>query len=157
LNCLLTRLFRLISINYKSIVMIGRAESRTFLILLTVFSVLSLFSSLAALVLSYLWHYIGFLMTVADYPYICSSYQALKLQSNLVFNFNAIFVGACVSILFQLLVTVHLVYLLVKYAHSHNKNLKELSPSAFARLYCGYSLGLLGLCISVGWYGCYVT
>lgn len=136
--------------------MLERAECRIALILLSVFSLLPLVITFTALVLSIVWKYTGFMINLADYLNMCSTYSSLKLQSNLVLNFSAIFIGGCASALFQITVISHLVYLLVKYGKSKGQYFKEFTPSMFIRLYLGYSLSLLGICISVGYYGSYI-
>ena len=137
--------------------MLERVESKKALILLFVVSLLAFASNITALVISVIWNYIGSMMNSTSSTYICSAYLTLKLQTNISYNFNAIFFSGCTSALIQLITLAHLAYLTIKFANSNDKYFQELSQSMFARLYIGYSLGLLGLCISVGFYGCYIV
>ena len=100
--------------------MLERAECKIFLVLLSIISLFALFATITGLVLSILWHYVGFLMSSASFSYLCSTYQTLKLH-NIIYNYNTIFIGACSSILFLLFLVYHLVYLVVKYCKSDEK------------------------------------
>ena len=109
-------LFILIAMNfYNFILMIERAESKSLLILLLLLSILALLCSLTTLTLELLWNHVGFLMSSANYTSLCSTYQTLKLHYNVIYNYNAIFLGCCASILFQLLTLIHLIYLVVSF------------------------------------------
>lgn len=137
--------------------MLERAECKVLLVLLFVLSLLALASSISGVIISILWQYVGFLMSNASYSFLCSTYQTLKLHNNIIYNYNAIFIGACASIIFSLFVVFHLIYLAVKYCKSEEKYFEEFTESIFQRLYIGLSLSLLGACISVGYYLSYIV
>jgi len=137
--------------------MLERAECKVLLVLLLVLSLLALASTISGLIISIIWKYIGFLMDNVSYSFLCSTYQTLKLHSNIIYNYNAIFIGACASIIFSLFVLFHLVYLAVKYCKSDEKYFEEFTESIYQRLYIGLSLNLLGGCICVGYYLSYIV
>ena len=113
--------------NYNFITMLERAECKVLLVLLLILSLLALASTISALIISILWQYVGFLMSDASFSYLCSTYQTLKLHNNIIYNYNAIFIGACCSILFSLLVVIHLAYLAKKYCKSDLKYFEEFT------------------------------
>jgi hypothetical protein len=103
--------------------MLERVETKMALILLSVLTLLAFLSTVTALILSFVWKYIGFMMSSTDTSYICSAYLTLKLKSNLIYNFNAIFSGGLVSMLFQLAIIGNLAYLLINLLKSKDKYL----------------------------------
>lgn len=98
--------------------MLERAECKVLLVLLSILSLLALASTISALIISIVWKYVGFLMSSASFSFLCSTYLTIKLHYNIIYNYNAIFICACCSILFSLFVVIHMVYLAVIYYKS---------------------------------------
>ena len=100
--------------------MLEREECKVSLILLLVFTILALGCTIAALILSVLWGYLGFTMNITSLSYICTDYLTFKIQYNIVFIYNAIFIGGSVSLLSQLIALICLIYLIMKYCKSND-------------------------------------
>jgi hypothetical protein len=107
--------------------MLEREECKVFLILLLVFSILAVASTLTAIILSVLWGYLGFTMNITSVSYMCSIYLTFKMQNNLILIYNVIFIGSLISLIFQLIAVITLIYLTVKYCKSNDSYFSQLT------------------------------
>jgi hypothetical protein len=135
--------------------MLERASSKVPVTLLFLLTLLSLLFTATGLALSALWSYIGFFMGNGS-TWICSNYLTYKLVYNQAMVFDAALVGAATAAFVQILLVIQLIYLVVKYCKETGDLFAEFSEMAIVRLYVGYSIGLLGITVAVGYYASYI-